>query len=193
MVFFFCDKQVILISWFCYLLGEFYRYEACICQENTIETVTSASLEPLMLHSPAIKMLHSKGYDAKYKLIAPEDPSGVRWFTKPTLVRYVSASISGFIIMLCHGKTKDFVLFLYCYLYIVRFLQVIGSSEVMNTTNAVRNEMSQLEEARKFHLSLYSNVLFFHNLDQYLKLVFSGIIFVLFQDAQYHLENGKVG
>ncbi|KAL3524091.1 hypothetical protein ACH5RR_016925 [Cinchona calisaya] len=112
------------------------RYEACICQEKTVETVTSACLEPLLLHSPSIKGLHSKGFDAKYKLIAPEDPSGVRWFTKSTLVK---------------------------------FLEVIGSSEVMNATNAVKNEMSQLEDARKFHLSLYS------------------------KGPQNHIESGKAG
>ncbi|KAL3521346.1 hypothetical protein ACH5RR_019495 [Cinchona calisaya] len=99
------------------------RYEARVCHGTTIETVTSAHLEPLLLHTTTIKALQSQGFDAKYRLIAPEERTGVRWFTKSTLLR---------------------------------FLQVFGSSEVMKTTNAVKNEISQLEEAQKFHLSLYS-------------------------------------
>ncbi|CDP13868.1 unnamed protein product [Coffea canephora] len=99
------------------------RYEACVCRGKKIETVTSAILEPLLLHSATIKALHSEGFDAKYKLIAPEDRNSSRWFRKSTLMR---------------------------------FLQVIGSSEVTYATDAVKDEISQLEEARKFHLSLYS-------------------------------------
>ncbi|KAJ4720273.1 serine/arginine repetitive matrix protein 2-like isoform X2 [Melia azedarach] len=37
-----------------------------------------------------------------------------------------------------------------------RFLQIIGSSDLVSISKVVEGEMSQLEEARKFHLSLYS-------------------------------------
>lgn len=39
---------------------------------------------------------------------------------------------------------------------LVRFLDIIGSSEALNATVGMRNEISQLEEARRFHLSLYA-------------------------------------
>lgn len=112
------------------------RYEARVCQGKKVETVASAILEPLLQHSTTIKALHAEGFDAKYKLIAPEDCNSFRWFRKSTLMR---------------------------------FLQVIGSSEVTYKTDTVKNEISQLEEARKFHLSLYS------------------------KGPQNHLENGDAG
>lgn len=37
-----------------------------------------------------------------------------------------------------------------------RFLDIVGSPDLVNITKVIEGEMSQLEEARKFHLSLYS-------------------------------------
>ncbi|KAH6790445.1 hypothetical protein C2S51_005451 [Perilla frutescens var. frutescens] len=39
---------------------------------------------------------------------------------------------------------------------LIRFLHIIGSANVLDVTNSLKNEISQLEEARRFHLSLYA-------------------------------------
>ncbi|KAI3458406.1 hypothetical protein Pfo_015069 [Paulownia fortunei] len=39
---------------------------------------------------------------------------------------------------------------------LIRFLHIIGSANILDVTNALKNEISQLEEARRFHLSLYA-------------------------------------
>ncbi|KAL0316983.1 UNVERIFIED_CONTAM: hypothetical protein Sangu_2112600 [Sesamum angustifolium] len=39
---------------------------------------------------------------------------------------------------------------------LIRFLHIIGSANILDITNSLRNEISQLEEARSFHLSLYA-------------------------------------
>ncbi|KAK6117832.1 hypothetical protein DH2020_048430 [Rehmannia glutinosa] len=39
---------------------------------------------------------------------------------------------------------------------LTRFLHIIGSANILDITNSVKNEISQLEEARRFHLSLHA-------------------------------------
>ncbi|KAL3622028.1 hypothetical protein CASFOL_034224 [Castilleja foliolosa] len=39
---------------------------------------------------------------------------------------------------------------------LIRFLHIIGSADILDVTNSLKNEISQLEETRKFHLSLYA-------------------------------------
>ncbi|KAL6509396.1 hypothetical protein OROGR_022706 [Orobanche gracilis] len=103
--------------------AERFTYEAWVCYENKKGKVSSGLLEHLLLHSPEIKALHSKGSNAKYKLCAPENSHDIKWFTKTTLIR---------------------------------FLHIVGSPDILHVTNSMKNEITQLEEARKFHLSLYA-------------------------------------
>ncbi|CAN4123447.1 unnamed protein product [Withania somnifera] len=99
------------------------RYEARICYGNRIEKAASGLLEQLILHSPKIKSLHSKGSDANFTFRPLGNLSDAKWFTKSTLIR---------------------------------FLRVISSLPIIDMAKAMVNEISQLEEARKFHVSLYS-------------------------------------
>jgi hypothetical protein len=41
---------------------------------------------------------------------------------------------------------------------LLRFLKIAGSLDLVNTSKTIEGEISQLEEARKFHLSLSSQV-----------------------------------
>lgn len=41
----------------------------------------------------------------------------------------------------------------------VRFLHIIGSTDLVDIAKVIEGEMSQLEESRKFHLSLYGQVI----------------------------------
>lgn len=99
------------------------RYESHICYGNKLVTAASGLLEQLILHSPKIKSLHSKGSDASFRFRPLGNLSDAKWFTKSTLIR---------------------------------FLHIISSSAIIDMAKAMVNEISQLEEARKFHVSLYS-------------------------------------
>ncbi|TMW99619.1 hypothetical protein EJD97_002270 [Solanum chilense] len=102
------------------------RYETLMIYGDKAEAASSGLLKQLILHSPKIKSLHSKGSDSCFKFKPLGNLSDAKWFTKSTLIR---------------------------------FLRIISSSDIIDVAKAMVNEISQLEDARKFHLSLYSKVL----------------------------------
>lgn len=68
------------------------RYESHICYGNKLVTAASGLLEQLILHSPKIKSLHSKGSDANFRFRPLGNLSDAKWFTKSTLIRYTQPS-----------------------------------------------------------------------------------------------------
>ncbi|KAK6786648.1 hypothetical protein RDI58_015173 [Solanum bulbocastanum] len=99
------------------------RYETLMIYGDKVEAASSGLLKQLVLHSPKIKSLHSKGSDSTFKFKPLGNLSDAKWFMKSTLIR---------------------------------FLRIISSSDIIDVAKATVNEISQLEDARKFHLSLYS-------------------------------------
>ncbi|CAN4101362.1 unnamed protein product [Withania somnifera] len=99
------------------------RYETRICYGDKEEAASSGLLEQLVLHSPKIKSLYSKGLDSNFNFKPLGNLSDAKWFTKSTLIR---------------------------------FIRIISSSNLNGVAKAMVNEISQLEDARKFHLSLHS-------------------------------------
>lgn len=53
------------------------------------EAASSGLLKQLMLHSPKIKSLHSKGSDSCFKFKPLGNLSDAKWFTKSTLIRFI--------------------------------------------------------------------------------------------------------
>jgi len=43
-------------------------------------------------------------------------------------------------------------------IFLFRFLHIVNMSEALKVANAFENEISQLEETKKFHISLYAKV-----------------------------------
>ncbi|KAL3334496.1 hypothetical protein AABB24_030965 [Solanum stoloniferum] len=99
------------------------RYETLMIYGDKVEAASSGLLKQLVLHSPKIKSLHSRGSDSSFKFKPLGNLSDAKWFMKSTLIR---------------------------------FLRIISSSDIIDVAKATVNEISQLEDARKFHLSLYS-------------------------------------
>lgn len=146
-----------------------FRYEAIICSDGEVENLAAGLLESLLPHLPQVNELYSKGSDANFKLQLPENLNGATWFTKSTLNRLILFScfhVSFFLILsifVCYRKTFSTSISWYgIFLLLTRFLQIVGSPDLLHTANAIKDEMSQLEEAKNFHLSLYGQVPVFH-------------------------------
>ncbi|CAH1430740.1 unnamed protein product [Lactuca virosa] len=93
------------------------RYEAYVCSSNRTQKVASGTLKQLLLHSPRVKDLSSKGSNTNFKILPPDNSNDAEWFTTATLKR---------------------------------FLHIISSPDILS----IGNEITQLEETRKFQLSL---------------------------------------
>lgn len=126
------------------------RYEVFICGDNKIEKMETGALDILLPYLPALKDLYAKGSSSNLKLQLPENLHGSRWFTKSTLNRSVTfwnfqhVFLFVAIQLVTNEAFKNFH----------RFLNVVSSPELVNETKSIREEMSQLEEARKFQISV---------------------------------------
>ncbi|KAM3221759.1 hypothetical protein P3L10_021029 [Capsicum annuum] len=58
-----------------------------VCYGNKMETAASGLLEQLIIHSPKIISLHSKGSDVDFRFRPVRNLSDAKWFTKSTLIR----------------------------------------------------------------------------------------------------------
>ncbi|KAD2805310.1 hypothetical protein E3N88_38687 [Mikania micrantha] len=91
------------------------RYEAYVCSNNRAVKAASGTLKQLLLHSPRVKELSTKGSNMNFKILPPDSFND--WFTTATLTR---------------------------------FLHILGLPDFLS----IGNEITQLEETRKFQLSL---------------------------------------
>lgn len=129
-----------------------YRYEAFICCGNEVDALAEGNLDPLLLHLPEVQELNAKGSKASIKLQPPASSAGTTWFTKSTISRL-------FWLQYYNLQSLQLIwcIFVNTFACLLRFLQIVGSPELMNIMKTM-NEMSQLEETKKFHLSLYGQV-----------------------------------
>ncbi|KAL8218007.1 hypothetical protein R6Q57_021380 [Mikania cordata] len=92
-----------------------FWYEAYACSNNRAVKAASGTLKQLLLHSPQVKELSTKGSNMNFKILPPDSFND--WFTTATLTR---------------------------------FLHILGLPDFLS----IGNEITQLEETRKFQLSL---------------------------------------
>lgn len=121
-----------------------------VCGDNKVEKLETGVLDILMPYLPALKDIHAKGFSSNLKLQLPENLHGSGWFTMSIVNRSVAFKIFlpvFLIVAIKLVKNKAFENFL-------RFLNVVSSPELINKTKAIRDEMSQLDEARKFQISV---------------------------------------
>ncbi|PHT43096.1 hypothetical protein CQW23_17121 [Capsicum baccatum] len=78
-----------------------------VCYGNKIETAASGLLEQLIIHSPKIISLHSKGSDVDFRFRPVRNLSDAKWFTKSTLIRIID--LIGFIWSRGCGKSMTFL------------------------------------------------------------------------------------
>ncbi|XP_071687168.1 uncharacterized protein [Rutidosis leptorrhynchoides] len=65
------------------------RYEAFVCSNKRSEKVASGALERLLLHSPQVKDLLSKGSNTNFKILPPDNVNDAEWFTTATFTRFL--------------------------------------------------------------------------------------------------------
>jgi hypothetical protein len=126
-----------------------YRYEAIACSKGKTELIASGPFDQLVLHLEDAKAFQSCSQSGTFKLLLTGDEKGSSWFTKSTLQRYLHPSYLLMVMsVVCMTKLNCST----------RFLHIINSCDTSKSVNGVLDEMSQLEETRKFHQSLYVKV-----------------------------------
>jgi hypothetical protein len=125
-----------------------HRYEAIACSKGKTELIASGPFDQLVLHLEDAKTFQSCSSSGTFKLLLAGDGKDSSWFTKSTLQRYLQPSYLLMVMSVVMTKLN----------YYTRFLHIISSFDTSKSVNGVLDEMSQLEETRKFHQSLYVKV-----------------------------------
>ena len=126
-----------------------YRYEAIACSKGNTELIASGPFDQLVLHLEDAKKFQSRSSSGTFKLLLAGDGKGSSWFTKSTIQRYLQPfQFLTFLSVVSMTKLS-------C---TTRFLHIINSSDTSKSVNGVLDEMSQLEETRKFHQLFYIKV-----------------------------------
>ncbi|KAK8546060.1 hypothetical protein V6N13_067298 [Hibiscus sabdariffa] len=106
------------------------RYEAYTCRGNNVEKLSVGVLQKLLPHLPELNNLCTHGSVSNSNSNAAnyklQPPSNLKSPAWFTLPTFS------------------------------RFLDIVGSTDLLDTAKVIEAEMSQLEEAKRFHLSLYA-------------------------------------
>ncbi|GMI84953.1 hypothetical protein HRI_002164600 [Hibiscus trionum] len=106
------------------------RYEAYTCRGNNVEKLSVGVLQKLLPHLPELNNLVTHGS------ISNSNSNAVNYKLQPP------SNIK---------SPAWFTLSTFS-----RFLDIVGSTDLLDTAKVIEAEMSQLEEAKRFHLSLYA-------------------------------------
>ncbi|KAK8531709.1 hypothetical protein V6N13_131069 [Hibiscus sabdariffa] len=106
------------------------RYEAYTCRGNNVEKLGVGVLQKLLPHLPQLNKLYA------HACISNSNSNAANYKLQPpsNLKSPAWFTLSTF----------------------SRFLDIVGSTDLLDTAKDIEVEMSQLEEAKKFHLSLYA-------------------------------------
>lgn len=148
-----------------------------------MEKLAVGPLEQLLPYIPGLKPLHAKGSYSNFTTQPAGKASSAAWFTKSTLNRFLiynTLFLVFFLFSLLFIYNISFInkmlvpvfLLWHSLCFLLRFLNIVGSPDLVNITKIIEGEMSQLEEARQFHLSLYVQV----NISSLCELILEGYI-----------------
>ncbi|KAK8651454.1 hypothetical protein V6N13_141055 [Hibiscus sabdariffa] len=106
------------------------RYEAYTCRGNNVEKLSVGVLQKLLPHLPQLNNLCTHGS------VSNSNSNAANYKLQPpsNLKSPAWFTLSTF----------------------SRFLDIVGSTDLLDTAKVIEAEMSQLEEAKRFHLSLYA-------------------------------------
>ncbi|MQM08942.1 hypothetical protein Taro_041802, partial [Colocasia esculenta] len=124
------------------------RFNATVCRKGVTEKVATGSLDQLALHLPEVNVSCSSGLSDSFKLEVSETAEGFSWFTKSTVSGHYYFQTSTFSLFRRLSDNR--------YTFFLSFLYLVTAPDFLKSAHAIENEISQLEGARKFHLSLYT-------------------------------------